>query len=311
MNVFHYILIFLLGSGIVFYFIASFVASYLIYVRTLKRESKAQWGRTVSCQQPEHLKMHEIGLEWEKANREFKEDVSIVRDGTLYGEYYDFGFEKSIIFFSGRTESLLYGYYFSAPYKESGYNVLLVDTRAHGLSDGEYNTVGFEESKDAIAWAKFLCEQKGVKSIVFHGVCIGSAASLLAITDNDCPECVNGVIAEGMFADFRYAMKNNLLVRKRFLPPVLELIGMWMKIYTGHSFYKGPKDRIGKMHKPLLMLHSKQDRSSSPKKAMEMFEKCPSENKTIVWYDTGAHSMLRITDTEKYDDAVKTFLKRI
>ena len=56
------------------------------------------------------------------------------------------------------------------------------------------------------------------------------------------------------------------------------------------------------------MLHSKEDKYSVPKNAQKLYDLCPSKRKRLVWFDHGAHSMLRITDTEKYDASIKEFL---
>lgn len=304
------IFVVLLLTGLFFYLLSVVVASFWIFYSTLSRKDKQKWGRRVSIITDETVKMDEIGMAWHQAHADEKKDVHIVRDGdNLYGEYYDFGHERAVIILSGRTESLRYGYYFAKPYDESGFNVLVVDSRCHGYSDGKYITVGFEESKDTLAWSKMLCEEYKIKSIVYHGICIGAAAGMLAITSPDCPKEVSGMVAEGMFPRFRESMRNNLIKRKRLMFPVLQLIMLHFRLHTGHSMRRGPANYITKMTKPLLMIHSKKDEFSTIDNAEKMFASCPSEQKTLVKYEYGAHSMLRLTDTEKYDSAIKKFLK--
>ncbi len=304
------ILAVLILGGIFFYLVSVVVASFWIFYATLSRKDKEKWGRRVSIVTDETLKMDEIGMAWHEAHIDAKEDVHIVRDGdNLYGEYYNFGHDRAVMILSGRTESLRYGYYFAKPYSESGYNVLVVDSRCHGLSDGRFITVGFEESKDAIAWTKMLCESYNVKTVVYHGICIGAAGAMLAITSPNCPREVKGMVAEGMFPRFRESMRNNLIERKRLMFPVLQLVMLHFRLNTGHTMRKGPANYITKMDKPILMIHSKKDKYSTYDNALKMFESCPSKNKTLVSYEEGAHSMLRITDTEKYDSAIVEFLK--
>lgn len=297
--------------NIAFYLFMIVYASYQVYTQTLKRRSKDQWGRSISEYSDYQIKMDEEGMSWHYEHQSRKKDVHIVNKGlNLYGEYYDFGSDKAVMILSGRTESLRYGYYFAKPYSDSGFNVLVVDPRAHGLSDGLYNTVGFEESGDALEWARFLEREMGVKTVVFHGICIGAAGGMLGITSPDCPDCVKGLVTEGMFANFGESMKNHLIEKKRNWFPIRQCIDFWMKRYTGHSMMKGPIDYIPKMNKPLLMIQSKMDIYSTPENAKKLFDACPSEHKSIVWYDKGGHSQLRLTDTEKYDNAVKEFLNK-
>ena len=307
--IYFYIAIGLAVSAIGFGIFAPFYAAHLVYTKVLKRESKAHWGREVSSDHPKALQMDEIGMQWQREHDQYRQDVHIVRDGdNLYGEYYDLGYDKAAIILSGRTESLRYGYYFAAPYSRFGCNILVIDPRAHGLSDGQFNTVGFEESLDALAWTRFLADSKGVKSVVYHGICIGAATGMLAITHDDCPACVRGIVTEGMFINFRESMKNHLIERKKPVFPILQCIDFWMKRYTGHSMSKGPVDVIGKLNKPILMLQSKEDRYSTCTNAKKLFALCGTEQKQLVLFDHGEHSMLRITDTEKYDLAITNYL---
>lgn len=281
-----------------------------VYLGTLRRKGKDSWKRgEPSCNEPEQIAMYSEGMAWHDANAEAKRDVHIVRDGAnLYGEYYDFGYQRSVLIMSGRTESLEYGYYFASPYQQSGFNVLVVDPRAHGLSDGEFNTIGYEESKDALAWARHLHDEFGVKSIVLHGICIGSSGAMFALTSDDCPDYLDGLVAEGMYANFSESMKNHLIEKKKPVFLLNDMIDMWMKHYTGHSGKFGPIDVIDKMNKPLLMIHSKEDLYSAPDLAQKLYDKSRAEPKKLVWFEHGRHSMLRFADTAKYDQAIVDFL---
>ncbi len=301
----------LVVSGLLLWIISYFVASYLVYTITLSRGSKDRWGRDMPKEiDPEQIPMYEMGLKWAEENADKCKEIHIVNDGlNLYGEYYDFGSDKCVIVLSGRTESLKYGYYFGIPYARNGFNVVVLDPRAHGNSDGEYNTVGFEESKDDLAWVKYLEKEFNLKTIVFHGICIGAAGGMYAITNKDCPDCVKGIVTEGMFANFKESVKNHLIEKKKPVRGMLNLIDKWMVKYTGHSMSKGPIDIIDQLDKPLLMLHSKEDKYSLPEFAQKLYDKAGSKNKRIVWFEHGKHSMLRIRDTELYDNSITEFLK--
>lgn len=303
----------LILSGIFMWFLTVFVASYCIYNATLRRKSKdkSKWSREPIGLEGQSLLMDEEGMRWHSANVEHKKDIHIVNGGlNLYGEFYDFGYDRAVIILSGRTESLRYGYFFARPYAESGFNVIVLDPRAHGLSDGEFNTVGFEESRDALAWTRFARDTLGMRTIVYHGICIGAAAGMLALTSGECPECVKGIVTEGMFPNFGESMKNHLIERKKPIFMIYRATDNWMKHYTGHSMDYGPIDVIARLDRPLLMLHSKEDLYSTPEYAERLFELAGTEKKRIVWFEHGSHSMLRITDTELYDYSIKQFLSK-
>ena len=300
----------LLFLGLSFTVASWFVGSYCAYTITLRRGKKEKWSREMpSDLEPDALKMYELGLAWAAENAERKQDVHIVRDGTnLYGEYYDFGFERCAVILSGRTESLRYGYFFAIPYAQNGCNILVFDSRAHGLSDGNYNTVGFEESVDDIAWINYIVERFGVRSVILHGICIGAAGGMLALTGGSCPDVVDGIVTEGMFANFYESVRNHMIEQRRSTFVTLDLIDLWMRYFTGHSMKFGPINVIHKLDVPLLMLHSREDLYSTPEYAERLYEAAGSEEKRIVWFDHGKHSMLRITNTELYDSSIKEFL---
>lgn len=304
-------MIYIIIAVVLFLILASVVVtalpSYLIYTKTLRKNSPEQWSRENN---PEILPViKEEGAVWHKENEEYCKEVHIVNGGLdLYGEFYDFGFKRAVIILSGRTETLIYGYYFARPYREADYNVLVIDPRAHGKSGGKFNTVGFEESKDALAWVSFLHDELGMESVIYHGICIGAATGMLGIASPKCPKYLEGIIVEGMFPCFNESMKNHLIERKKPVFPTLWAIDKWMRHFTGHSMRVGPINVIGNYHKPLLMLHSKEDAYSTPENAVKLFKKCPSKSKELVWFEKGGHSRLRPTDTKKYDEAIKDFI---
>ena len=285
------------------------IGPYFAYTLTLSRR-KGKWGRGVpESKDDQSMRMYELGGEWHKEHADKKIDVHIVRDGlNLYGEYYDFGYDRCAFILSGRTESLTYGYFFAIPYAKNGYNILVVDPRAHGLSDGKYNTVGFEESIDIAAWVDHIVQNFGVRSVVLHGICIGSAGGMLALTSGRCSDVVHGIVTEGMFANFYESVRNHMIEQGHPTFVTLPVMDIWMRVLTGHSMKFGPINVIDKLNVPLLMLHSREDLYSTPEYAKKLYAKAGSEQKTLVWFDHGRHSMLRITDTELYDKSISEFL---
>ncbi|MBE6534804.1 MAG: alpha/beta hydrolase, partial [Ruminococcaceae bacterium] len=62
-----------------------------------------------------------------------------------------------------------------------GYNIMLVDQRSHGQSEGKYICYGTKEHKDALLWRKKASEIYGNKlPIAFFGLSMGGATVLMA-----------------------------------------------------------------------------------------------------------------------------------
>ena len=298
----------LLVSGVLFFIASFFIVAHILFMMHLKRKNPTMWSRECSWDDPLLQKMYDDGIVWADAHDPYRKELHIVNEGlNLYGEYFDFGFKRAVIVVPGRTEALRYSYYFAKPYKESGFNVLVIDQRSHGKSDGSYNTLGFEEHKDVIAWGRLLHEVYGVNSILLHGNCIGCSCCMQTLTSPACPPYFSGMVAEGMYLNFYESFRNHMIELKRPVHPCIDLVDMWMRVYTGHTMRKGPADIIQDYDKPILMLHSLEDAYSLPEAAQQLYDQCSSP-KRLVWFEKGAHSQIRVNNTDRYDNAIKAFL---
>lgn len=292
----------------------SLIGSLIIFRKLLVRTGKDIWGRQPSMPEDEnYARLYNNAEEWGAEHKAQKQEVQIENEGLrLFGEYYDFGGKNAVIILPGRMEACTYSYHYAYPYGSAGWNVLVIDGRAHGLSDGRLNYLGFREYRDVLAWARMLHDRFGVEKVLLHGVCIGSSAALFACAAKDRPDCVAGMIADGMFTCFYDSCKRHMLTDKRPIFPFLYLTMFWIRVVCRvEPRFDGPGRRIADMHLPILFIHSREDLFSLPEKTVQMFEKCPSANKSIVWFEHGWHSRLRLEDPEKYDDAVKSFISTI
>ncbi|MBP5662002.1 MAG: alpha/beta hydrolase [Clostridia bacterium] len=301
-------------SFLLLFLLPTTLLSSIIYTKLLVRTSKRKWGRECSIpDDEEYRKMFDIGLQWDDRYASRKRPVE-VRSGRfrLVGEYFDFASDKAVIIIAGRMESLLYSYYFAEPYRKAGYNVLVIDNRAHGESDGIINSLGFREYKDILVWGRLLHDTLGNKSIVLHGICIGSSTGLFALTHPSCPAYFTGLVAEGMYTTFGESFVNHMKVDHRPLFPFAAETELYMLLFSGANVVSdGPVKRIRNMRKPVLFLHSREDVFSTPEQAEKLFDLCPAENKKLVWFEKGDHSRIRINDTPGYDRNILDFLERL
>ena len=300
-----------MGAFILFFLLPTMLISNVIYTVLFVRNKKDKWARGLSWDDPEQQQMFDEGEAWGKENEKYRKEVDI-QSGKfhLVGEYFDFGFNRAVIIIPGRMEAGTYSYYFSDPFKQAGYNVLAIDNRSHGLSEGRYNTIGLKEYKDIINWAKFLHDELKVQEVIIHGICIGSATALYALVSSDCPDYVKGMVADGMYVNFNESLNNHLIERKKPIFPFSQQV-MWMvSVTAGFKSPKrhGPINKIGKLNKPILFIYSKEDTYSVPEKGQLLFDTCNAP-KRLEWFAHGAHSHVRINQKEQYDEAIKKFVK--
>ena len=307
------VLAFLIFSYLLVNFlIVPIIISRKICLHYMTRKSTKEWGHRCSDETNyEQRIMWDEGLTWAKENEKYSEKLHIVSEGyNLYGEYFDFGKEKTVIIIPGRTESYSYSYFYAPAYQKAGYNVLVIDKRAHGYSDGLVGEIGKKSSKDIIAWAKTLHEKFHMNDISLHGICIGSSICLYTVIDPECPNYIKRLVSDGMFTTFYVSFYRHMQEQQRPLFPYCRFVMKWGKKYSGEEYiHDGPIYEIQKVKIPCLFLFTELDKYTLHKDALALYQKCGASKKKIVFFDKGLHSHVRINNPEKYDQAIEDFTK--
>ena len=260
-----------------------------------------------------HLDMFNQGMSWREKHLKNKIDVEVMSEGIkLVGEYFDFGYDKAIILMPGRTETCYYACYYAPTFVEAGYNVLTIDPRAHGLSEGKILTLGKLEGLDLLAWSKLLHDKYGIKTIVLYGLCGGGTASCVALTNKDCPSYIKGFVSDGMFYSFFNVYRRHIIDEKHPVYPVIwEVLGK-IKHRNGVNPYRTtPKKIIDKVKVPTLFLTGELDKFAVPSEAYKLYDLCGAESKQIHLIKNARHSHLRYDNLKDYNEAVIPFLKSI
>jgi alpha-beta hydrolase superfamily lysophospholipase len=308
------------GISIAAFLVGSFIlmnlaATVAVFYKTVYRSPKKE--RTRECtnkKDPEQLRIFKEGIEWAKQYADKTEKLHIVNDGlNLYGEYIDFGFGKCAVILPGRTESLLYSYYFADVYAKNGYNILVVDVRAHGLSDGKYGTTGIKESGDLAAWVKHIEAKYGIANFTFHGICVGGATAVYAYAklkkEGGCP--VKKIVTDGMFQSAREIYKRNIRKYKQPAFPVLQLVFLLTFLLAkARLFTETPLKYMKDIDIPILFIWSVKDVFCVQAKSRELFDACASKDKEVRFFPEGRHSHVRSVQTAEYDQTIAKFLQK-
>nr|MCR5505772.1 alpha/beta hydrolase [Bacilli bacterium] len=213
----------LLVLGLIFSIFLTMYIAKQVYEHTLVRRTPEEWGRVCSAlDNEEQVAMWNEGLKWGEENKEFKHEVKIhSKEGLkLCGEFFDFGKEETAIILSGRCECLWYGYYYALPYQKAGYNILVIDNRAHGNSEGKYSTAGILESEDVLRWMAFLKDKFTQKAFVLHCICIGGSTGLLAANTEFGQENIKKICLDGAYINFKESYKRHYIAKGHALFPV-------------------------------------------------------------------------------------------
>ncbi|MBO4413425.1 MAG: alpha/beta fold hydrolase [Clostridia bacterium] len=81
-----------------------------------------------------------------------------------------------------------------------GHNVIVVDQRAHGRSEGHTITFGVKERRDVLSWVDYAIKRFGKDvRICIAGISMGAATVLMA-SDLPLPENVRGIVADSPYS---------------------------------------------------------------------------------------------------------------
>ncbi len=152
--------------------------------------------------------------------------------------------------------------YFDIFYK-NGFNVLIVNQRRHGKSEGKYSTYGFYEKYDVNMWIEYLKSRFGNDIILgLHGESMGAGTVMETIPLNDS---IKFVIEDCGYSNFHeligfqitHAYKNRL-VRKILRPSLI--FANFMKTKAKFSMKKiVPIDIVSSTSLPMMFIHGKED----------------------------------------------------
>ena len=237
------------------------------------------------------------------------ERVSVVsRDGLKLSGYYVRGREGApvMLCFHGHRSSWQRDFSGIAPILfDHGFNVIFVDQRSHGESEGELVSLGVLEKYDVLAWARYASERFGEESkIVLVGVSMGGA-SVLGATGLDLPKNVCAVISDSAFSS---ALEEAVYVGckgGRMSPVISSITRLSARVYGFKLTEFTPKDALKECELPILLLHSREDALVPYYMAEELF--ASAKRATLVAFDKGPHVCEGLLEPERYRRAYDNF----
>lgn len=240
------------------------------------------------------------------------EEVSIHSlDGCrLYGKLYCIKESAPlVIFFHGYHGVYAWdGYGFFKICKRNGINILMVDERAHGKSEGSAITFGVKERYDCKLWTEYAAERLGENTDIFlAGVSMG-AASVMMASELDLPKNVRGIVADCGYSEPAAIIKET--VRKMKLPvkPVYWLIKLGARIFGQFDLEETTAlNAVKKLQIPILFIHGKQDSVVPFAMHEELYESCTGRKERVL-IEGADHANSAMTDYETYETAVMQFL---
>ncbi len=191
--------------------------------------------------------------------------------------------------------------------RDMGHNVLLVDERAHGNSEGHVISFGIKERYDCLQWVNYCVRRFGKKQkIILVGVSMGAATVLMA-SSLDLPENVVGIIA-----DSAYTSPKDIISKvgaERRIPTVISmpLAKAAARIFGHFDLCESSAlCEVEKCTKPVLIIHGENDFFVPSEMSRDIFNACASEKRITILPNNG-HCAGYIFNTQRYIKEIRDF----
>ncbi|MBQ9121629.1 MAG: alpha/beta hydrolase [Clostridia bacterium] len=188
-----------------------------------------------------------------------------------------------------------------------GRNVILIDQRAGGSSDGHVTTFGVKERLDCLTWINFAIRRFGKDvRLVIGGVSMGAATVMMAAGE-DLPENVVCVMADCGYTSAKEIICK--VIAEMHLPPKLlypfvKLGAKWFGRFDLEE--TSPMEAVKRSKTPIVFIHGDTDDFVPFEMSRALYEACISPKKFAEVKGAG-HGLAYPVDKEGYLHALREF----
>ena len=191
---------------------------------------------------------------------------------------------------------------------DMGHNVLLVDQRAQGKSEGHAITFGIKESRDCLCWIDYAVGRFGDVPVTLYGVSMGGTTVLMA-AGMELPVNVRCVIADCPFSSpeaiIRKVCGDMGLPHKLVYP----FISLGARIF-GRFDLSGADaaEAVRNAKVPILIMHGDEDRFGPCEMSRAVSE--ANAQVELHTFPGAGHGLSYVVCRQEYEETVKAFLKK-
>lgn len=219
-----------------------------------------------------------------KCAKYYKQENITGSDGTSLNGYYAYSTQNNpwvicIHGYGGKATGMVE---YTEMFRNLGMNVLTVDLRGHGDSQGNYYTLGVRDSDDIILWTNWLKESFNADKIILFGISMGGATALMAAAKKS--ELFSIVISDSAPSDFNRMFMRILkhrmgLVAHLFIP----MLYLYTRVFAGYSLKDASAgEYVSQISIPILYIHGQSDGLVPLEMMAELYEKSTCQKERFV-----------------------------
>lgn len=257
----------------------------------------------------QQIQEHKIDLGWWE---KYKFQVLSIKsfDGLkLVGHYFDNKSDKTVIVVHGFGGNYREMQHFCKFFYEKNFNILAVENRAHGESEGKCIGFGWLDRLDLLYWIELLNQKFPEKKIILFGLSMGATA-VCCVSGEKLPKNVVGIISDCAFAN---GDKQIDFVLKKY-----KIIGKVLKKHLYdyakrvHSFDVLKVDAIKQVKNtkvPILFIHGNEDSYVPIENMYDLYNSTPSNLRDKYVVEGAGHGLSYSVAGVLYEKKINDFLK--
>ena len=186
-----------------------------------------------------------------------------------------------------------------------GYNVILIDERAHGLSQGHSITFGVRETRDAIDWVKYARNRFGEDiDLALIGISMGGAVVLMAADKVGKAK----IIADCPFSAPKVILQQTVKELGLPVPIFYPLVNLSSIIFTHTNLNKlSAYDSIKNTTNKILIIHGGSDSVVPNWISNDLYQEYPDKIQYEL-FEGADHGMSYLVDKPRYQHIISEFL---
>lgn len=195
-------------------------------------------------------------------------------------------------------------------YHDRGFNLLLVDQRAHGESEGRWITYGIKERFDVLSWVTYLSLMLGEDHpMLLSGVSMGATTVCMA-AELELPGNVVGIVADCGFTSPADIL--SVMARRQYHVPgwlAVGFLNIFSHLLCGFGLWdSSTPEALAHTTIPTALFHGLDDPLVPCTMSRQAYEACASR-KRLTEFPGAGHGTSWLTDTPRYQQVLEDFLE--
>ena len=218
----------------------------------------------------------------------------------------------TIMLFHGYRSSAMTDFSGGAELSQAmGQNLLLVDQRAHGKSQGSTIAFGIRERFDCLQWCNYVVERFGENTqILLYGISMGAATVLMA-SGLSLPRQVKGIVADCPYASAKEIIckvGNDLHLPAKLAYP---FVALGARLFGGFPLEETDAIRAVEQAKtPILIFHGEADSFVPEEMSRSVWEANPTLVRRYT-FPEAAHGISYLADPGRYRSILESFAAEV